>query len=248
MISLVKMYLYRITKLSMILILMIGLLIVTLMPIARNLIFSTMIEKNTSVWRIILDIISSGILCLICSVMISLLFVNDYSNAFVKNIATKISKKYVILVSRMIVTIIIVMVIYGAVFLYSYLIYGVVLGLDMKYDELNMSKIILSQLLTISYLSLTNMLIVISRTAVLPIAVSIISLTGMLFFFIMILNWIISSLFSIGSFDLSFYFISTIIKNIGMEIDEGKSLVIGVVYFIIPMIYSSVLIDKQDIA
>lgn len=247
MINLVKMYLYKMIRsfgLGIVIFLSALLLVSNALKI---LLFPKLVYQDFSALEIMIRFFSSGMPCLIFCVFLSKFFLDDEKNGFLKNIIPKLKNRSIIYFSRFIVMVIFVFIMFLINFIESIVVYKFLIGNDFSKSNLDITKIILLFVLYVSFLSFTNMLLIVCRDSIVPILIGVISLTGIIAIPVMLFNELIISITSQTSFDLGDYLVSINIKEINWNIKYLKILPISFIYLFLSTFTSLYFLKQCDI-
>ena len=132
-------------------------------------------------------------------------------------------------------------------FIESIVVYKFLLGNDFSKSNLDMTKIILLFVLYVSFLSLTNMLLIVCRDSIVPILTGVISLTGIIAIPVMLFNELIISITGQTSFDLGDYLVSINIKEVNWNIKYLRISLISFIYLFLSTFVSLYFLEKRDI-
>lgn len=215
-----------------------------LLPMVRMILFSSTYEN---VYDILLEIMSSGMPCMICSFFISDLFTKDEKNGYIKNIMISLNNRSTLFFSRVMITLIFLSLIYFVVILSSFVLYGLILKVKIIHDISVIQKLIISYWLSFSYLSMINMIITITKSLTCSVVITLISLSGLIALPVIIINMLINSIFRTDSLELSEYMLSTCLKEVSYNIDLSRYLFVGLAYIVLSTIVSLLVLRKRDI-
>lgn len=247
MLRLIKMYLYRASRLVSSKLWFVLLEIILLVPMAKMVLFSSNREADIAVFDIILQIISSGMPCMICSFFISGLFAHDEKGGYIKNIITSINDRKSLFFSRIAVTAVYLFLIYFIIIVSTLVIYGLVLKMEIISDINIIMKLVMSYWLSVSFLCFVNMVIIIAKSVTLPVMMTLISISGLIALPVLMINLLIIKLFKSDSFDLGEHLVSTCLKGLNYDFDLCHHLLIGAVYILVSFFCSLLVLRKRDV-
>lgn len=247
MLKIIKMYLYRASRLVSSKLWFVLLEITLLVPMAKMVLFSSNRDAGVTVFDIMLQIISSGMPCMICSFFISSLFVCDEKGGYIKNIITSLNDRKSLLFSRIAVTAVYLFLIYFIIIVSTFIIYGLVLNMEIIFNINIITKLVMSYWLSVSFLCFVNMVIIIAKSVTLPVMMTLISISGLIALPVLMINLLINKLFKSDSFDLGDHLASTCLKGLSYDFDLYHHLLIGAVYIVISVLISLLILRKRDI-
>lgn len=251
---LIRMYLYKLRHSAGIWICLLLNILLYVIPGLFRLIFPELfgLLGNYSATNTLFSTVSGGLPCMICAIYSAVFFHDDEKHGFVKNIFPQLTHKMTLFYARITVSLVMLLAIYFSGFLTAVL-FSVLLHGNISSSAGTISGLLLSFLLSAAFLSLILVLELQTRSTVLPIVLSVVSMSGMISLLCSLLSFFMDQILKSETPDLNNFILSGQLRNLSLNTVDGNSaalitaVAVFAVYFIISVIWSSLLLHHKDV-
>ena len=196
--------------------------------------------------------VSGGMPCMICAIYTAVFFHDDEKHGFIKNIYPQLMHKMALFYARMTVSLVMLLTMYLSGFL-SAILFSVLLHGTISGSAGTTLGLLLSFLLSAAFLSLVLLLELQTRGTVLPIVLSVVSMSGMISLLCTLLNYLMDQILKSDPPDLNNFILSGQLRNLSLNTMDGNTtavitaVAVSAVYFSISAIWSSLLLHHKDV-
>ena len=251
---LIRMYLYKLRHSAGIWICLLLNILLYVIPGLFRLIFPELfgLLGNYSATDTLFRTVSGGLPCMICAIYSAVFFHDDEKHGFVKNIYPQLMHKMALFYARMTVSLVMLLTMYLSGFL-SAILFSVLLHGTISGSAGTTLGLLLSFLLSAAFLSLVLLLELQTRGTVLPIVLSVVSMSGMISLLCTLLNYLMDQILKSAPPDLNNFILSGQPRNLSLNTMDGNTtavitaVAVSAVYFSISVIWSSLLLHHKDV-
>lgn len=251
---LIQMYLYKLRHSVGLWICLLLNVILYVLPGLFRLFFPDLLGApgNYSAADTLFSNVSGGMPCMICAIYTAVFFHDDEKHGFIKNIYPQLMHKMALFYARMTVSLVMLLTMYLSGFL-SAILFSVLLHGTISGSAGTTLGLLLSFLLSAAFLSLVLLLELQTRGTVLPIVLSVVSMSGMISLLCSLLSFFMDQILKSETPDLNNFILSGQLRNLSLNTVDGNSaalitaVAVFAVYFIISVIWSSLLLHHKDV-